>query len=118
MTDQTLDFTEKRKFARIAKKCVVHVAGRGLQEEELPQICGIVHDLSADGLSFLTNKDYRPGEMLKLDIDIRKVCPIVAEAKVIRTETIEPGFHLVAVVFTDMDEESRGEFGRSLLGTA
>ena len=111
---------EKRKFVRIANNFFLRFCKAGLSDEEDAKVAGIVHDLSEGGLSFLTEQDFREGDLLDLELEIAgfRSAPgdsqgllnsavVITQGTVLRAKPYELGPTLVALRFNHLESSDR-----------
>ncbi len=111
--------TEQRRLERFADNFFLRCSPAGEEEDE-PKVVGIVRDINTLGLAFLTGQNYLPGDCLEIYLELTGVqrpagegggllncAAVVTQAKVVRTEILEPGLSLVAVTFNHLDPEDR-----------
>ena len=112
---------ERRRLARVFNQFFVR-SSKAVSpvQDEGEKIPGIVHDINASGVAFLTQEGYREGDVLSLEIELPGLrrpfnegsgllnsATVVTLAVVVRTETIEPGLNLAAASFKNMEEGDR-----------
>ena len=89
-------------------------------EEDDQKIAGIVHDITEESVSFLTTTLYANGQVLELELELPgfgrapeegggllNSAVVVTQAVVVRSETLDTGFYLLAVRFQELEKEDR-----------
>ncbi|GAB6040039.1 PilZ domain-containing protein [Endothiovibrio diazotrophicus] len=73
-------------------------------------LSGMVHDLSASGMAFVSERSLSAGAALRVGFSLADpvanvTYPVDARVEVVRCQPQDGGLHRVAVRFTDLEEE-------------
>ena len=111
---------EKRRFERVSNQFFVRACRADQAEDPVNKAAGIVHDISEGGLSFITDQEFVPAEILELEIEMTGIRPpedggrgllnsavIVTHATVVRKGLYEFGPNIVAARFDSLDPADR-----------
>ena len=107
----------RRREARIANHFFIRFGPAGEAEDE-QKIAGIVRDISRSGAAFLSIRNFTESEELDLEIELLglkeaqsdstgllNASVVTVRSTVVRTESIDSGLYLVAVLFGPFDDE-------------